>query len=302
MRPGSGRSAGRVGAEAIVVDCGNELGETPVWDEAAGLLHWVDIFAGAVWSLDPASGETRHFEHGTVVGSVVPRERGGLVLAAGRALVATDLDGNGAETLVEVEPDRPENRFNDCRVDPAGRFFGGTKVDDPELEGLGALYRIGPDLTPTVAIADTGIANGIGWSPDGTALYFIDSPLQRVDAYGFDPATGDLGARRTVATIDPDHGLPDGLTVDAEGGIWVALVHTGTLRRYAPDGSLEAELRTEVRNPTCPGFGGEGLQTLYVTSAHLRSDPTYADDHPQAGALFALDVGVPGLPIPAFAG
>ena len=153
-----------------------------------------------------------------MVGSVVPRERGGLVLAAGRALVATDLDGNGAETLAEVEPDRPENRFNDCRVDPAGRFFGGTKVNDPDVEGRGALYRIGADLSPTVAIADTGIANGIGWSPDGATLYFIDSPLQRIDAYEFDPATGDLGARRTVATIDPEDGLPDGLTVDAEGG------------------------------------------------------------------------------------
>jgi sugar lactone lactonase YvrE len=295
-------SPGRVGAESIVVDCGNELGETPVWDEAAGLLHWVDIFAGAVWSLDPATGEPSHFEHDTVVGSVVPRERGGLVLAAGRALVATDLEGGGAEILVEVEPDKPENRFNDCRVDPAGRFFGGTKVNDPELEGRGALYRIGPDLKPSVAIPNTGIANGIGWSPDGTSLYFIDSPLQRIDAYDFDPATGDLGARHTVATIDPDDGLPDGLTVDAEGGIWVALVRTGTLRRYTPDGALEAELRTEVRNPTCPGFGGPDLATLYLTSAHLRTDPTYADPHPRAGALFALDVGVAGPPIPAFAG
>jgi sugar lactone lactonase YvrE len=294
--------ARRVGAEAIVADCGNELGETPVWDEAAGLLHWVDIFAGVVWSLDPASGEVRHFEHGTVVGSVVPRERGGLVLAAGRALVATDLDGDGAETLVEVEPDRPENRFNDCRVDPAGRFFGGTKVNDPDVEGRGALYRIDPDLSPTVAIADTGIANGIGWSPDGATLYFIDSPLQRIDAYEFDPATGDLGARRTVATIDPDDGLPDGLTVDAEGGIWVALANGWKVRRYAPDGRIDEELGMPVRNPTCPGFGGEGLKTLYLTSAHLRSDPTYADESPLAGALFGLDVGVAGLPEPAFAG
>jgi sugar lactone lactonase YvrE len=295
-------SAGRVGAEAIVVDCGQELGETPVWDEAAGLLHWVDIFAGAVWSLDPESGEARHFEHPDVVGSVVPRERGGLVLAAGRALVATDLDGNGAETLVEVEPDRPENRFNDCRIDPAGRFFGGTKVNAPGEPGLGALYRIDADLQTTVAIPDTGIANGIGWSPDGATLYFIDSPLQRIDAYDYDVTTGTLGPRHTVAEIDPDDGLPDGLTVDAEGGIWVALVRTGTLRRYAPDGTLEAELRTEIRNPTCPGFGGEDLKTLYLTSAHLREDPAYADPHPQAGALFALDVGIAGSPIPAFTG
>lgn len=294
--------AGEVGAEAVVVDCGNELGETPVWDAAAGLLHWVDIFAGAVWSLDPAGGKPRHFVHETVVGAVVPRERGGLVLGAERTLVATALDGSGAETLASVEPDRPENRFNDCRVDPAGRFFGGTKVNDPDLEGRGALYRVGPDLQPVVAIPDTGIANGIGWSPDGGTLYFIDTPLARVDAYEYDVATGELGARRTVARIDAEDGLPDGLTVDAEGGIWVALVNNGALRRYDPTGALEAELRMPVRNPTCPGFGGPDLKTLYVTSAHLRSDPTYADENPLAGALFALDVGVAGLPEPPFAG
>ena len=292
----------RVGAEAVVVDSGNELGETPVWDAAAGLLHWVDIFAGAVYSLDPAGGEPGRFEHGTVVGSVVPRARGGLVLAAGRALVATELDGSGAETLIEVEPDRPENRFNDCRVDPAGRFFGGTKVNASGEEGLGAVYRIGADLRPSVAIADTGIANGIGWSPDGRTLYFIDSPLQRLDAYEFDPASGDLGARRTVARIDPDDGLPDGLAVDAEGGIWVALANGWTLRRYAPKGRIEAEFRLPVRNPTCPGFGGPDLRTLYLTSAHLRDDPTYADESLLAGALFGLDVGVAGLAEPAFAG
>jgi sugar lactone lactonase YvrE len=295
-------AAREVGAEAVVVDCGNELGETPVWDAAAGLLHWVDIFAGRIWSLDPTDSTTRSFVHGTVVGAVVPRERGGLVLGAERSLVATELDGSGAETLVSLEPDRPENRFNDCRVDPAGRFFGGTMSMRGGAESRGALHRVDPDLTPTVVVPDTGIANGLGWSPDGGTLYFIDSPLQRIDAYEYDPATGELGARRTVAAIDPDDGLPDGLTVDAEGGVWVALVRTGALRRYAPGGALEAELGMPVRNPTCPGFGGPDLRTLYITSAHLRSDPTYADESPLAGALFALDVGVPGLPEPPFAG
>ncbi|HJZ38709.1 MAG TPA: SMP-30/gluconolactonase/LRE family protein, partial [Solirubrobacterales bacterium] len=181
-----------VGADAVVVDCGNELGETPIWDEAAGLLHWVDVFAGAVYSLDPAGdGVPRRFEHGIELGAVAPRASGGLVLGAGRALVATDLDGGGAETLVAVEPDRPDNRFNDCRVDPAGRFFCGTKTNGDSGGSSGALYRIDADLSVTVAIADTGLANGIGWSPYGTTLYFIDSPLQRLDAYEFDPATGE---------------------------------------------------------------------------------------------------------------
>lgn len=287
----------------VFVDCGNELGETPIWDEAAGLLHWVDVFAGAVYSLDPAGdGVPRRFEHGTELGAVAPRESGGLVLGAGRALVATDLDGGNAETLVTVEPDRPDNRFNDCRVDPAGRFFCGTKTNGDAGGSSGALYRVDADLRATIAIADTGLANGIGWSPDGTTLYFIDSPLQRLDAYEFDPATGEVGGRRTVAEIGPDDGLPDGLAVDAEGGVWVALVKGGMIRRYEPDGRIDTEVRFPVANPTCPGFGGPDLRTLYVTSAHLRSDPRYADADPLAGALFALDVGVAGVPSPPFAG
>jgi sugar lactone lactonase YvrE len=292
-------AARTIGAD-VVVDCGNELGETPIWDEAAGLLHWVDIFAGAVWSLDPTGGEPRRFEHGTELGAVAPRASGGLVLAAGRALVATDLDGGAAETLVAVEPDRPHNRFNDCRVDPAGRLFCGTKSNIDE--GGGNLHRIDPDLRATIAIADTELANGIGWSPDGTTLYFIDSPLQRLDAYEFDPASGAVGERRTVAEIDPEDGLPDGLAVDAEGGVWVALVKGAMVRRYLPDGRIDMEVRLPVRNPTCPGFGGPDLRTLYVTSAHLRSDPRYADPDPLAGALFALDVGVGGVLSPPFAG
>ncbi|HEY0278550.1 MAG TPA: SMP-30/gluconolactonase/LRE family protein [Solirubrobacterales bacterium] len=296
-------TARRPHAASVVVECGNELGETPIWDEAAGLLHWVDVFAGAVYSLDPAGdGVPRRFEHGVELGAVAPRASGGLVLGASRALIATDLDGGNAETLVAVEPDRPDNRFNDCRVDPSGRFFCGTKTNGDSGGSSGALYRIDADLSATVAIADTGLANGIGWSPDATTLYFIDSPLQRLDAYEFDLATGNVGARRTVAEIDPDDGLPDGLAVDAEGGIWVALVRGGVIRRFDPDGHIDAEVPLPVANPTCPGFGGPDLGTLYVTSAHLRSDPRYADDHPLAGALFAIDVGVKGVPSPPFAG
>ncbi len=261
-------------------------------------MHWVDIFAGAVWSLDPSGGEPRRFEHGTELGAVAPRASGGLVLAAGRALVATDLDGGDAETLVAVEPDRPHNRFNDCRVDPAGRLFCGTKSNVDE--GGGALHRIDADLSATVAIADTELANGIGWSPDGTTLYFIDSPLQRLDAYEFDPATGEVGGRRTVAEIDPDDGLPDGLAVDAEGGVWVALVKgvdraplppRRPHRRRGPPTGREPDLprlrRPRPRHPL-------RHQRPPPHRPPLRRRPP--------GALFALDVGVPGVPSPPFAG
>ena len=216
-----------------------------------------------------------------MVGSVVPRERGGLVLAAGRALVATDLDGGGAETLVEVEPDRPENRFNDCRVDPAGRFFGGTKVNDPDLEGRGALYRIGPDLSPTVAIADTGIANGIGWSPDGTTLYFIDSPLQRSTPTSSTPrpATSEPAAPSPPSTPKTASPTASRSTPRAASG-WPLSAPPPSAASPRPAKS-KPNSTSEVRNPTCPGFGGPDLRTLYLTSAHLRTDPQYADAPPR---------------------
>ena len=221
----------------------------------------------------------RRFEHGAELGAVAPRASGGLVLGAGRALVATDLDGGGAETLVAVEPDRPHNRFNDCRVDPAGRFFCGTKTNGDSGGSGGALHRIDADLRATVAIADTGLANGIGWSPDGTTLYFIDSPLQRLDAYEFDPATGEVGGRRTVAEIDPDDGLPDGLAVDAEGGIWVALVKGGDgapLRARRP----HRRRRCASRSPTRPAPASAARTSTPSTSPAPTSAPTPATPTP----------------------
>jgi sugar lactone lactonase YvrE len=289
------------GSVEVAAELSLELGEGTVWDAAAGLVRWVDIFAGTVFGLDPDSGERTSFGHPGPVGAVLPRAGGGLVLGAGLELVAVDEEGGGAEVLAAVEPEEPGNRFNDCRVDPAGRLWCGTKSRHDNENG-GALHRVGPDLRPARVIAGTGIANGLGWSPDGATMYFIDSPTHRVDAYEFDAATGALGGRRTLAGIDPAEGLPDGLAVDAEGGVWVAVFGSGTVRRFGPDGALEAVLELPVRNPSCPAFGGPDLATLYVTTAHLRSNPDYADPDPLAGSLFATDPGVRGRPLPPFAG
>lgn len=291
----------RIGTDAVAVDCGNELGEGPVWDAAAGALLWVDLLGGAVESWNPRSGEHRRHAHPPPVGAVAPRQGGGRVVAAGRELLALAGDGTVESTLVTVEPDLPSNHFNDCRCDSAGRLWAGTMTADGGAPGTGSVYRIGADLVPRRMIAATTISNGIGWDPTDRWMYFIDSATFRLDAFEFDAASGEVGDRRPVATIDPEDGLPDGLAVDAEGGIWIALFDGGRLHRYTADGTLDAVLELPVRHPTCPAFGGAGMETLYVTSGRYTTAAiSAADTGPAAGALLALDVGVAGVPAVAF--
>jgi sugar lactone lactonase YvrE len=227
----------------------------------------------------------------------VPRVGGGLVLAVDRELVVLDREGTG-RTVAAVEPDRPGNRFNDCRADPRGILWAGTMARD-RAPGSAALYRLSPDGALEVAIAGTTISNGIGWSRDGATMYFVDSTTQRIDAFDFD---GTLSARRPFAAIDPADGLPDGLAVDADDGVWICLFGGGALHRYDAAGRLDAVVPLPVTNPTCPAFGGPGLRTLYVTSARHKLTPAQLAAEPLAGALLALDPGVSGLPVNRFAG
>jgi sugar lactone lactonase YvrE len=289
-----------IGTDAVLVDCGDELGEGPVWDAEAGVLRWVDLFGAAIQSWDPATGEHRRTEYPGTLGAIIPRRGRGPLIAAGREFIGLDEDGTVGLTLLTVEPDRPDNRLNDCRCDTAGRLWAGTMSSAVGTPGQGSVYRIGADLEPRRAIAATTISNGIGWDPADRWMYFIDSATYRLDAFDFDAAAGALGERRTVAQIDPDEGLPDGLAVDAEGGIWVALFGGGRVNRYAPDGELDQVLRLPFRNPTCPAFGGQGMETLFITTARYERAAAEADRAKGAGALLAVDVGVVGLPPVAF--
>jgi sugar lactone lactonase YvrE len=231
---------------------------------------------------------------------VLPRAHDpGWLVAAGHRLAL--LDGEALRTVAVVARDRPGNRLNDCKCDPQGRLWAGT-MSKERTAGTAALYRLEPGGAPARAIGGTTISNGLGWSPDGERMYFVDSTTQRVDVLDFDGASGAIADRRALAEIDPRDGLPDGLAVDAEGGIWVCLFAGGALRRYGPDGRLEAHVALPVTNPTSPAFGGPDLRTLYVTSARHRLPPARLAVEPQAGAVLALDPGVRGLPGNRFAG
>lgn len=270
----------------------DELGEGPVWLAQQGRLARVDISGRSIVISDPRERAERRLRVNEPVGFVVPVRGGGLLAGVGRALVRLDDDGRVTHRLAAVEPERASNRFNDAACDARGRLWAGTMstVREP---GAAALYRVEAGRRPERMLADVTISNGLDWDLDGTRLYYVDSVTQRIDAIDFDLDRGRLGTRRPFAVIGAADGLPDGLCVDAQGGVWVALFGGGAIRRYRPDGSLDAHLDLPVSHPTSLAFGGEDLQDLYVTSAKR-------SDQPLAGSLLRLRVGVTGRAPHAF--
>lgn len=294
----------RVSVEAAGVD---ELGEGPVWLAGTGQLLRVDVHEPAIVVRDVAGArecrraEARERRHRVAapVGFALPVTGGGYVAGVGREIVRFAALGREPERLAAVEPRRAGNRFNDAACDPRGRLWAGTMSTTRE-PGVAALYRIDRDGAPTIAIGGATISNGLDWDRDATRLYYVDSTTQRIDAIDFDLDRGRLGARRPLVTIDPGDGLPDGLCVDAEGGIWVALFGGGALRRYRPDGTLDAHIPLPVTNPTSVAFGGPGLDELFVTSARHRLTADQLAREPLAGSLLRLRPGVAGRAPNAF--
>ncbi len=271
-----------------------EHGEGPVWDAQAGVLRWVDMLAGDVLTLESTGAVTRRHV-GDVAAAFRPRAGGGMVVAVERGFVLVEPDGR-VGPVHEAFTDAGV-RMNDGGCDPAGRFFCGSMAYDA-APGRGALFRFDPDGTVTRVLDGLTISNGIAWTPDGSTAYFADTGTGRVDVFDYDLATATLSGRRPVVAVDPDHGQPDGLALDAEGGVWVALWQGGAVRRYTADGRLDAVVDLPVGQVTACAFGGPDRDRLFITTS--RQD--LADPEPAAGAVFAVDVGVRGAPVPEFAG
>jgi sugar lactone lactonase YvrE len=280
-------------AEAVATPA--ELGEAPVWDAAREELIWVDIDRGLVHRRSRDLGD-RTLEAGQPVGCAVPRAGGGLALALrdGFALVAPGEDE--VRLVAQVEHDRVDARMNDGACDSRGRFWAGTMSLAGDTRAA-ALYRLDPDLRVTRVLPGISVSNGIGWAPDSSVLYHVDSPRRRIDAYEFDEARGAIGCRRSVIQVPAELGTPDGLEVDAEGGVWVALWGGSAVLRFSPEGELCERLRLPVANVTSCCFGGRDLDTLFITTAARG-----AVEEPLAGALFACRPGVRGLPAAPFGG
>jgi sugar lactone lactonase YvrE len=262
-------------------------GEGPMWDASAGLVRWVDLLRGDVLSVDPAGGKVGRTPVGTVAACVVPRSDGGLAVATERGFTLLDPDGS-AEVLSDVWSD-PTVRMNDGACDPQGRFFCGSMAYDAS-EGRGGLYRLDADRSVHLVLDGVTVSNGLGWSTDRSTAFYVDTPTQRVDAFSYDEESGALGERRPAIDLRGVDGVPDGLTVDADGGVWVALWGGGAVHRYV-DGVLDLVVEVPVRQVSSCAFGGADLDRLYITTSADGLD----DPESGAGALFVAEPGVRGL-------
>jgi len=266
-----------------------EHGEGPVW-WPDGHVRCVDLLAGDLVDVHEDATITRS-HIGQVAAVVRPRSAGGAVVAVERGIVLLDDWGN-----VSRQPEGwsdPAVRMNDGGCDPDGRFYCGSMAYD-EAPGRGSLYRFDKDGTATVILAGVTISNGFAFAPDGSTAYYADTPTQRIDAFDYDYRRG-LTRRRPLITIPPEDGSPDGITVDNEGGIWVACWGGSAVRRYHRDGSLDAVIEIPgVKQVTACTLGGPHLDRLYVTTSRRGLDPTAAGG---AGAIFIVDDVIPGQPV-----
>jgi sugar lactone lactonase YvrE len=255
------------------------------------MLYGVDIEGQSIWRFDPIKGDAQLFPLGVKVGCLGIRHPGGFILACERGFGFWDPSTNKLETIAHPEEERVNARFNDGAVDPGGRFWAGTMTS----EGFqNSLYRLDSDLTIHQMETGIGISNGMGWSPDGSTMYFTDSPRKLIYAYDFDLESGSIANRRNWVDSNEQDGVPDGLCVDSQGCVWSARWDGWRIDRYDPTGQWIMKIPLPVQRPTSCAFGGDDLKTLYITSALTGLSNVERHKQPHAGDLFILETNVNG--------
>jgi sugar lactone lactonase YvrE len=276
-----------------------QLGESPLWDSSTETLVFVDISGASIVRWNPASDLLSVAPLSERPGAIGLRRAGGLVLSVESGFWLVDAEAAEPVEFAAVAADRVGMRMNDGKCDPAGRFWSGTMADDEAL-GAGSVYRLDADGRVTQHIQAVTIPNGIDWSVDARTMYFIDSATRRVDAFDFDVDEGRLANRRVAFAVDG--GIPDGLSIDAEGSLWVALWGAGEVRCYTPSGRVLDRIRCPTPNVTSLTFGGTDLRDVYVTSAREGLEQGRLETDPHAGAVFGARSRVPGRPSHRFRG
>jgi sugar lactone lactonase YvrE len=278
-----------------VTDVCTVHGEGAMWDTETSLVRFVDLEAGALMSYDPATGDVRRRQLGKVAACVRPRRAGGVVVALERTFVLLDAEGT---VEVEYGPvfDDPGIRFNEGGCDPAGRLWMGSMAYD-EAPRRGTVHRLDPDGSIHLVLSDVTISNGLAFAADGRWARYVDTPTGRVDTLDVDADAGTVTGRAPFTEVAGGH--PDGIALDAEGGVWVALWQGSAVRRYDRDGRLTHVVRLPASQVTSPGFGGPDLTDLYVTTSR-RGLPE--GQEPSAGALFRVRPGIAGVPVLPFGG
>lgn len=291
-----------------LVDCKTILGEGPLWDVDEQRLYWIDSFGCKVFRATEDGREVKTWDVPEKIGSMALRRGGGAIVSLRTGFHALDLESGACALIVDPEADLETTRLNDGKVDKRGRFLAGS-MDMTEASAAGSLYRLDPDLSCHKVEDNIIVSNGPCWSPDGRTFYFTDTWSGELWAYDYDLDRGTLSNKRTfVKTVSahPDenqYAVPDGATVDSEGGVWNALVYGGEVIRYAPDGAVDLRIEMPVKKVTSVMFGGPNLDILYVTSMAKPPLEHLPQDGPLGGSLFAIyGLGITGVPEPRFAG
>jgi sugar lactone lactonase YvrE len=288
------------GSAELVVAAGNQLGEGPSWDASARLLLWVDILGKEIHrvSFDTLRHEVR--ELSVTVTAIVPRNSAGYALTLERSIAVTGDWDDHLRPLAQIDHGIHPCRMNDAKCDSRGRLWAGSMAWDSK-PGAGALYRCDPDGCVHKVLSNVTISNGLGWSPDDRRMYYVDTGRRSIDVFSFDPDDGVIGDRRTLVAIPSNQGVPDGLAVDSEGSIWLALWGGGAVHRYSPDGRLIEVIHIPATQVSSCVFGGPDLRDLFVTSATIGL-PRGGNPTLHEGGLFRVNAAIPGLPTNAFGG
>lgn len=273
----------------LIADYACNTGEGPLWHPIEKRVYWVDIPKGRIFRYDPATGKHEPCYEGEPVGGFTIQADGALLLFMARGAIKTWREGR-MTTIVEEIPDERESRFNDVIADPAGRVFCGTM---PTKERLGRFYRLDTDGTLTKILWGIGCSNGCGFTPDRKRMYYTDSRAFSIYLFDYDGATGALTNQRVFVRTPEGEGVPDGMTVDAEGYVWSARWDGGCLVRYAPDGREVQRVRFPAKKVSSVVFGGGDYRDMYVTTAGGQDKAT---EGAGAGALFRLRLGIQGVP------
>jgi sugar lactone lactonase YvrE len=282
----------------VVADVGAVLGEGPQWVARDEAMWWVDIKGRKLFRLK--DGELSQWNTPMRLGSIIPRDGGGFIAGTDQGIAAVEPEAGRFEILFNPEADRATNRFNDAKVDRGGQLWLGT-MDDEQVQASGAFYRLAADLSCTRVDDGYRITNGPAFSPDGKTVYVNDTALQRTFVCAVEE-DGSLANKRVFRQWAEGEGHPDGITVDAEGCLWIAFWGAWCVRRVSPDGEVLREVRLPVSQPTAPAFGGPRLDRIYVTSARGGLSEEDLAMQPNAGALLMFEPGVVGLAERPFAG
>jgi sugar lactone lactonase YvrE len=286
---------------SVVAHAQDQVGECPIWCPATSRLYWIDIRAPALRRVSPMDGKVESWILPEFVGSFAIREAGGFLIALQSGFYRSEEFGGGLSLIHAPEPDLPKNRLNDGRCDPAGRFWVGS-MQDFGGPPAGSLYRLDPDGSCHRMLPGLTMPNGLAWTPDGATMYLADSWHGTIRAFPFAVDSGTIGTPRLFVDTTQHPGKPDGSAMDADGCLWSAEYGGWRVVRYARDGTIDRTIKLPVAQVAACAFGGPDLRTLYITTARQKLGAEALASQPLAGAVFAVQPGVAGIPEPRFAG